>query len=560
MAQTLTGVGVSPGVAHGPVLWLHRAVQPPPQGQRHDGDTDAERRRALTALQDTAYELESRGERAGGHAQEVLAAQALMARDPALGDDVGRRVGEGTTAPRAVWEAMAVYREMLAEAGEYLAARVADLDDIRDRVVARLLGVPMPGVPESTTPFVLVANDLAPADTVLLDPTTVLGFVTQEGGPTSHTAILARSLAVPAVVACPDATTVPDGAALMLDGASGEVVRDPDPATVERAEAATRARVTAAAEASGPSSTSDGHVVPLLANIGGPDDVPAALRNGAEGVGLYRTELLFLDRADTPGHEEQVAAYRAVLEAFPGRDVIVRALDAGADKPLAFLPPQGKEPNPALGVRGLRLLQNAPETLATQLRALAEAADTTDAHVGVMAPMVTAVAEAEWFAGAVAEAGIARAGVMIEVPVAALRTRHLAEATEFVSIGTNDLTQYACAADREIGALGAFQDPWQPGALDLVATAARAAAAAGRPCGVCGEAAADPVLSCVLVGLSVTTLSMGASALPLVRAALAHSTLDQCRAAADAALDARDVTAAKQAARERLPGLSALGL
>ncbi|MFD0776850.1 putative PEP-binding protein, partial [Streptomonospora algeriensis] len=234
----------------------------------------------------------------------------------------------------------------------------------------------------------------------------------------------------------------------------------------------------------GPGRTADGHRVPLLANIGGPHDLPAALENGAEGVGLYRTEFLFLDRTDAPGHEEQVAAYRAVLEAFPGGRVVVRTLDAGADKPLGFLAAgEQHEPNPALGERGLRMMRRLPETLDAQLAALAEAERGTGAYLQVMAPMVTDAADAEWFAAAAAAAGIQHAGVMIEVPAAALRARHIAEHADFFSIGTNDLTQYTCAADRETAGLGRFQDPWQPAVLDLVAASASSAAEAGRTCG-----------------------------------------------------------------------------
>ncbi|NYE49630.1 phosphotransferase system enzyme I (PtsI) [Spinactinospora alkalitolerans] len=560
MTDTLTGVGVSSGVGFGPALRLARAVPEPPEGERHGGDAAAEAARAASALEETAQDLTDRGERAGGDAQEVLDAQALMARDPSLAGDVERRVGEGTSAARAVFEAFTAYREVLASAGAYLAARVADLDDVRDRVVARLLGVPVPGVPESATPFVLLAHDLAPADTALLDPERVLAFVTREGGPTSHTAILARSLGLPAVVACAGSEEIADGVPLLVDGATGEVVRDPDPAFVEQAEARAAARTTAAARSEGPGRTSDGHRVPLLANIGGPQDLPAALENGAEGVGLYRTEFLFLDRADAPTREEQLAAYRAVLEAFPGAKVVVRTLDSGADKPLAFLPPPAAEPNPALGERGLRMMRRFPEMLRTQLAALAEAERDTDARLQVMAPMVTDAEDAEWFAAAAAGAGIEQAGIMVEVPAAALRAAHLAESAGFFSIGTNDLTQYACAADREIGGLSRFQDSWQPGVLDLVALTASAASGAGRECGVCGEAAADPVLACVLVGLGVTSLSMGATALPLVRAALAHSSLEQCGDAATAARAARTPEAARRAARDRLPGLAEFGL
>ncbi|MBX6768355.1 MAG: phosphoenolpyruvate--protein phosphotransferase, partial [Actinomadura rubrobrunea] len=519
---------------------------------------------ALAALEAVAADLEARAARAeevgNTEGRDVLNAQALMARDPGLADGVAAKIGEGTAAARAVYEAFGAYRDVLAGAGEYLAARVADLDDIRDRAVARLLGVPVPGVPESDEPFVLVARDLAPADTAVLDPSKVVAFVTLEGGPTSHTAILARTMGVPAVVACPGCTDLPEGTRVLVDGAAGTVRVDPSDDEVRAAQDAAAARASIIASAAGPGATKDGHPVPLLANIGGPQDVEAAVANGAEGVGLYRTEFLFLDRTAPPSAAEQEEAYRKVLEAFPKGKVVVRTLDAGADKPLAFLPPPGDEPNPALGERGLRMLRRHPEVLEAQLGALARAAEGLTARLEVMAPMVTDAEEAAFFARACRDAGIAHPGVMIEVPAAALRARDLAAEVEFFSLGTNDLTQYACAADRQIGGLAHLQDPWQPAVLDLVALAAGAAAEAGRSCGVCGEAGGDPALACVLVGLGVTSLSMSAPSLPLVRAALARHTLDQCREAAQAALRARTAQAAREAARALLPGLAELGL
>jgi phosphotransferase system enzyme I (PtsI) len=558
--QVMHGAGVSPGVGAGPVRTIAGAVPEPPAGSRHGGDADAERDSALAALEAVAADLEERGERAAAagntDGRDVLNAQALMARDPGLADGVRARIGEGTGAARAVFEAFGVYREMLAGAGEYMAARVTDLDDIRDRAIARLLGLPVPGVPESGEPFVLVARDLAPADTAVLDPAQVVAFVTEEGGPTSHTAILARTMGVPAVVALPGATALAEGTRVLVDGAAGTVRPDPSEAEVASARAAAAARATALEESTGPGATRDGHPVPLLANIGGPKDVKAALANGAEGVGLYRTEFLFLDRAAPPSDEEQEEAYRRVLEAFPEGRVVVRTLDAGADKPLAFLPAPGDEPNPALGERGLRMMRRHPDVLASQLAALTRAASGLSAKLQVMAPMVTDADEAASFAAACREAGVAHPGVMIEVPAAALRARDLASEVEFFSIGTNDLTQYACAADRQVGGLAHLQDPWQPAVLDLVAPAA----GAGVPCGVCGEAAGDPALACVLVGLGVTSLSMSAPSLPLVRAALVRHTLAQCRAAAEAARAARTAEQAREAARGHLPGLAGLGL
>jgi phosphotransferase system enzyme I (PtsI) len=551
----LSGLGVSPGIGVGPVRAIAGAVPEPPAGERHQGDAAAEAGRARDALESVAADLEERGDRAGGEARDVLIAQAMMARDPGLAELAGQKIAEGSSAARAVHEAIGVFRDMLAGAGDYIAARVADLDDIRDRAVAVLLGVPMPGVPDSPEPFVLVARDLAPADTALLDPAKVVGFVTEEGGPTSHTAILARSMGVPAVVACPGCTSLAEGTVVLVDGGSGEVRPDPAEEEVARARTTVAARK-AALTVTGPGATSDGHAVPLLANIGGPQDVPAALEQGAEGVGLFRTEFLFLDRTTAPGEDEQEAAYRAVLEAFAY--VVVRTLDAGADKPLAFLPATTDEPNPALGERGLRMSRRHPEVLHTQLRALARAARTLPVELRVMAPMVADADEAASFAEACHAAGIAHAGVMIEIPAAALRARDLAAAADFFSVGTNDLAQYAFAADRQVGALSGLQDPWQPALLDLVALTAEGAG--DKTCGVCGEAAGDPALACVLVGLGVTSLSMSPPALPAVRAALAAHTRDQCRRAAAAARTARGAADAREKARAELPGLSALGL
>jgi phosphoenolpyruvate-protein phosphotransferase (PTS system enzyme I) len=560
-AVRLQGLGVSPGVAVGPVLRMVREIPEPAPSGAPPADVEAETRRALVELEAVAADLEARGVRAGGEAEAVLVAQAMMARDPGLAEAVTQRVAEGRAAPRAVFEAFGGYRDMLAGAGDYISKRVADLDDVRDRTVARLLGLPMPGLPATSTPSVLVARDLAPADTANLDPALTLGLLTEEGGPTSHTAILARTSGIPAVVACPGAMSLADGTRIILDGGTGLVRVEPGEAEVGKARAGEAARSAALASVTGPGSTADGRRIPLLANIGGPADLEAALANGAEGVGLYRTEFLFLDRQEAPSEAEQEAAYAAALAAFPSGKVVVRVLDAGADKPLGFLAAEGVEPNPALGVRGLRMLQRQPEILESQLRALARAAQvTTSDHLEVMAPMVSDAAEARWFVDACHSAGLTGGiGVMVEVPAAALRAAAIAAEVDFFSIGTNDLTQYAFAADRQVGALSRLQDPWQPALLDLVAFTATAAAAARRGCGVCGEAAADPVLACVLVGLGATSLSMAAPALAAVRAALRRHSVADCQAAAEAARRANSPEQARTRAREALPGLAGLG-
>ncbi len=558
--QTLTGVGVSPGVGAGPVVRVVDHV-PEPKSGPGKGSADEEYAAAVAALEDVAADLEDRGRRAGGEAQHVLEAQAMMARDPDLAGGIKQRTSTGTNAARAAYEAFGVTRDMLLTLGEYFAARVTDLDDIRNRTVARLLDVPAPGIPELTEPSILVALDLAPADTALIDKSMVLAFATQEGGPTSHTSILARNLGIPAVVGCKGVRELAPGTRVLVDGSSGKVVvNPPDDMVAELAGVDARRRAALSAVGNAPGRTSDGHAVPLLANIGGPEDVDKALANGAEGVGLFRSELLFLDRTDAPSEDEQYGLYRTVLEGFSGRKVVVRTLDAGADKPLPFLP-FGEEPNPAMGVRGLRICMEAPEVMQTQLRALARAAEGLDTELWVMAPMVADVYEAQWFKEACDEAGLnVKIGTMVEIPAAALRAKHLGAVAEFFSIGSNDLTQYTFAADRQIGSVARLQDAWQPAILDLVAATTEGGSANGIPTGVCGEAASDPALACVLVGLGVNTLSMSSGALPGVRAALAAHTLDQCHKAASGARSAVDAAAAKAAARAALPKLSELGL
>ncbi|MET8116625.1 phosphoenolpyruvate--protein phosphotransferase [Streptomyces prasinus] len=555
METTLRGVGVSHGVAIGEVRHMGTAVLEPPAREIPAEEAEREKGRARKAVEAVAADLMARGNLAGGEAQAVLEAQAMMAQDPELMADVERRIAESSTAERAVYDAFAAYRELLAAAGEYLAGRVADLDDVRNRIVARLLGVPMPGVPDSDEPYVLVARDLAPADTALLDPTLVLGFVTEEGGPTSHSAILARALGVPAVVALPGAGELAEGTLIAVDGGTGEIFVNPSEEKKAQLEAAAAARRAALSSSTGPGVTADGHTVPLLANIGGPADVPAAVEAGAEGVGLFRTEFLFLDDSkNAPSEEKQVAAYRQVLEAFPEGRVVVRVLDAGADKPLDFLTP-ADEPNPALGVRGLRSLLDHPEVLRTQLSALVKASEGLSVHLEVMAPMVADRADAKAFADACREAGLhAKFGAMVEIPSAALRARSILQEVEFLSLGTNDLAQYTFAADRQVGAVSRLQDPWQPALLDLVALSAEAAKAEGKSCGVCGEAASDPLLASVLTGLGVTSLSMGAASIPYVRAALAKFTLAQCERAAAAARATDSAEEARRAAQAVLSG------
>jgi phosphotransferase system enzyme I (PtsI) len=548
--RTLSGVGVGRGVAVGTVLHMPDPLPDPPTTPSTLGP-DAEKERVTHALAATAEDIRARAAKAGGKAGEVLEAQALMMDDPMLKTDVDARIDTGMTAERAVHEAFGVFRDLLAGMGEYMAARVADLDDLSRRAVARLSGVPAPGIPRSDTPFVLVARDLAPADTALLDPKLVLAIITAEGGKTSHTAILAGEKGLPAIVGVAGALDIAEGATVIVDAAASSVEVDPTPdalATAEQKVADRAARV----HVTGPGALADGTVIPLLANLGSSDGVEAAVAAGAEGVGLFRTEFLFLDSTSAPSVEAQKAAYSAVLAGFPGKKVVVRALDAGADKPLSFLN-DAPEENPALGLRGIRSLRASEHILRDQLTALAQAEAENQAEVWVMAPMVATVDETRYFTGLARELGLKTAGVMVEVPAAALLADRILGACDFVSIGTNDLTQYTMAADRMLGSVSALQDPWHPAVLRLVGEIGTAGTALAKPVGVCGEAAADPKLAVVLVGLGVTSLSMSAPAIAEVRDELARWTPQGTRDAAQQALAAEDAAGARTAVEGLTP-------
>jgi phosphotransferase system enzyme I (PtsI) len=554
----LRGVGVSPGTGAGMVLTMPAPVAEPPVASLPAG-TDAEDAVAAidAATAGVQADLTAAATTASGTAAEVLTVAAAMAADPALAADASRRVrSEGRTPERAVWEAAAVVIDQLAALGGYMAERTRDVADIRDRVVARLTGVRAPGVPDPGHPFVLVAQDLAPADTATLDPSRVIAIVTVGGGPTSHTAILARSLGIPAIVAAPEAAALTDGETVVVDGSAGVVLREP---TAEDLAAADRARSRRDRTFTGVGATADGHRVQLLANVADPSGAQAAADAGAEGVGLFRTEFCFLGRTEEPSVEEQVRAYRTVLAAFGSKKVVVRTLDAGADKPLPFVTAEG-EPNPALGVRGLRTAVRHPDVLDRQLDAIAQAASAEQAEVWVMAPMVATPDEAEAFVRQCEAHGLPQAGVMVEVPAAALCAGAVLEHARFASLGTNDLTQYAMAADRELADLAPLSTPWQPAVLALVAATCRGGADTGRPVGVCGEAAADPALAPVLVGLGVTSLSMTPRALADVAAVLAEVTLEDCRRVAALAVGARTAEAGRVAVRDALPVLADLGL
>lgn len=554
-SSRLYGAGVSPGRVYGPVAKMVTGRDEPDAGPP-PADLQGAAERITAAAQEVAEDLRTRAESATGTAQELLQTTAQIAVDPTLITEAQRLVLERAMTPqRAVWDSAGTVTEQFRSLGGYFAERVADVCDVRDRIVANISGDPMPGVPRRSTPFVLLATDLAPADTAALDPQLVQALVTAEGGPTSHTAILARALGIPAVVGVGDALSqVHEGEQVLVDGGAGTLTRDPDPDQIDAALAPLPLRTF-----NGQGRTADGHAVELLANIGDPDAAREAADAGAQGVGLFRTEFCFLDRETEPDAEEQISAYRKVFAAFGDKKVVVRTLDAGADKPMPFLTPED-EANPALGVRGYRTTARHPAVLDRQLAAIATAAHAEQAQVWVMAPMISQVAEAEDFVARAREHGLERAGVMVEVPSAALLSGPILARADFASIGTNDLTQYTLAADRLLGALARMSSPWDPAVLHLVRATCAGGDQQGRPVAVCGEAAADPALAAVLVGLGVRSLSMTPRALGDVAAVLAGLPLSECRRVAELAISAESAEDARRQVRTSLAVLSDLGL
>lgn len=468
--RILNGIGVSAGTASGPVAVV-RAAPGVDVDEPATTDATAAAARVSEATAAVVANLSARAENAPEKAAAILTATAQLAGDRGLAKAIGKELAKGTGVTKAVHEAVGQYAEMMKALGGYMAERATDLYDVRDRLICELRGVPAPGVPEFSVPTVLVALDLAPAETATLTPDTCLGILTEAGGPTSHTAILAAQLGIPAAVKVKGILGVEEGQIVALDGGVGEVIVNPTAEDVEQLAERSRRRAAALAGSSGEGATRDGVKVKLLANIGTSDDAIKAAAFDLEGSGLFRTEFLFLERDDAPSLEEQTETYTTVLNAFGDRRVVVRTMDAGADKPLAFAD-LGEEENPALGIRGLRLNMVREDLIDTQLQALSAAYQATGgtSDLRVMAPMVATMDEAKWFADRARAAGLPTVGIMVEVPAAALRSEHLLSIVDFASIGTNDLSQYTMAADRMQGELRPAAEP----------VAARAAAAGPR--------------------------------------------------------------------------------
>ena len=549
VGTVLHGIPAVGGVQYAPVI--RPGSRPGVEDASAAADIDEAERpvevsRFTAAAAAVAGRLRDRAANASGAASEVLATTATLAQDRAWIGATEKRIGEGNSAVRAVIGAVDQFAALFTQLGGLMAERVTDLRDIRDRVIAELNGLPEPGVPVPETPSILCADDLAPVDTAGLDASLVVALATTLGGPTSHTAIIARQLGIPCVVAVEGLDAVAAGTMVMVDGTTGTVTIEPDETVATQAVEVARGEADLAKSWAGPGATADGHVVAILANVQDGAAARSARETPAEGVGLFRTELCFLNRSTEPSVDEQAQIYGEVFDAFAGHKVVIRTLDAGSDKPLKFVG-HPDEANPALGVRGIRIADGNPGILTRQLEGIAAAAKATGSAPWVMAPMIATPAEAKAFADETRALGLVP-GVMIEVPAAALLADRILDHVDFLSIGTNDLTQYTMAADRMSAELATLTDPWQPAVLALVAMAARAGVAVDKPVGVCGEAAADPQLACVLVGLGVTSLSAAAAAVSAVGAKLAQVSLAQCREAAEAALATATAADARAAA------------
>lgn len=546
----LTGIGVSDGVA------LARARVRAPE--RADGahsapaEPSVERARLEAAREAVRRELRAEAERAaqtvGEENARILLVQEAMLDDPLFFPEVLRRVEADRLSAEAAVQAVAeeLAAQLAALDNAYLRERAADVRDIARRLVRILRGDTDEVLGDAGEPVVLVVDDLLPSDATRLDPNRVHGVVARVGGKTSHAAILLRALGIPAVFGVAEALeAIQDGDLVVLDGTRGRCVVNPEPETLKAFEAkvAEERRLEAEWEAmrDRPAQSRDGQRVTLEANIGTPAEVAAALASGAEGVGLFRTEFLFLESPDLPGEEAQYRAYREVVERMGGRPVTIRTLDVGGDKelPALALP---KESNPFLGYRAIRLCLERRELFETQLRAILRAS----AHgpVRILFPMISSVDE--WRAAKAVYEDVRRRceaegipvaadiplGIMVEVPAAALLADRFAEEVDFFSIGTNDLVQYTVAVDRTNEKVAALYDPFHPAVVRLIAQVIEAAHRRGKPVGMCGGMAGEPLAAPLLLGLGLDEWSMEAGALRRIKLLLHRLDASECRALA----------------------------
>jgi phosphotransferase system enzyme I (PtsI) len=557
-AESVPGVSVTPLSGLGTVSWYRPQAHPDP-GEASAGSPDEEQQRFDDARQLAGDEIERErvrtAERVGDEEAAIFDAHAKFLEDPQLIEGIEEEIQSGAAAELAVDRAYGDAIEQFEGMDGLMAERADDLRDIRDRLLRILSAgerVDLTALPEGT---ILLAERLTPSDTAQLDPEAVAGFATVTGGRTSHVAIFARSLGIPAIVgAGEELLDIPEGTEVAIDADQEAVVVDPD--------GEVRERVTAGRDVTveeGRVETQDGKEIEVAANIGTVAEIEGAIGQGADGVGLFRTEFLFLDRESPPDEDEQFETYVEALDAFPEGRVVVRTLDIGGDKPIPYLD-LPEEENPFLGDRGIRRsLGDDAHLFERQLRALLRAAGATEGTLSVMFPLVATVDEltaaleevdrvAEDLADEGIEYAVPELGVMVETPAAVMLAEEFAERVDFLSIGTNDLAQYVMAADRENDAVAHLHDPQQPAVLRAIRRTVKAAHEHGAWIGMCGEMAGDPASTELLVGLGLDELSMSAVTVPAVKANVTEIDSTDATAVADQALTA----ATKQHVTEKL--------
>jgi phosphoenolpyruvate-protein phosphotransferase len=540
----IAGVCAMPGVVLGTAFHWHRQARDVPEQGR---GVDEERAALGQALTTVRAKLEALSASSSGPASGIAKAHIGLLEDEEMNATVLAEVELGKSAARGWQIATAAAADTLRRSGNpLLHERIADLDDISSQMTTVLLGdagSPKVKLREDT---ILIADELLPSELMSLPRDRIVGLATAGGGATSHMALIAASFGIPTLVAMgPQLSRVQEGARVLLDATSGVLVIDPD----EKAQA--RAVAQAGDAATGDCVTRDGVRITLLANLGGVAEVEAALAAGAEGCGLLRTEFLFLGRSDAPSEEEQRSAYQAIADALGGRPLTIRTLDVGGDKPVPYIH-FPNEQNPALGARGVRTGLFSPELIDEQLRALSRV---TGERVKIMLPMVSSLAELRSVRERMEDLGAhVKLGVMVETPAAALVAERLAAEADFLSIGSNDLAQYALAMDRTNPLLAAAIDALHPAVLRLIAMTVEAGEAVGKPVSVCGNLASEPLGALVLIGLGIRELSGVPAALSAVRQAISQVSASDCRALAKSALQLESAPEVRALAAELLNG------
>jgi phosphoenolpyruvate-protein phosphotransferase len=571
MKTSLKGLPTSSGIAIG-TIWIHHPIHISVEKKAVD-DPTAEWGRLEAALSLAKSQLETLYAKAlemvGSTDAEIFQAHALFLSDPdLLGILKDSIFTQKENAEYAVNNAVNHYaQKLLALEGEYFRARAVDVRDVGRRILYCLAGIRLEDISLPDAPVVIVAEDLTPSDTVQFDRSKILGFCTVKGGPTSHTAILARSIGVPAVVSAPlPLNELQNGTWLIVNGSTGEVIVEPDEKELnlyrkEQSEGETQ-WVHLVEQAQQVAVTRDGKQVEIVANIGGVEDAKQAVKFGAEGVGLLRTEFLYLDRQTMPSEEDQVVIYRDIFAAMGKRPVVVRTLDIGGDKSVSYLGIK-EEANPFLGWRAIRMISERPEILQDQFRALLRAG--VNADLRIMLPMVSNLEEvqmAKAIYDEVRESLInegtpicekVQFGIMIEVPSAAINSTHFANYVDFFSIGTNDLTQYTLAVDRTNERVAKLASPFNPAVINLIAFTIRAAHEKGKWVGLCGEMAGDPLGTPLLLGLGLDEFSMAPKSIPAVKRLVRQLTEKECKTIAENALKLPTAAAVEKYLKEVVP-------